>query len=362
MTPWMSAAFTKNFPGISIRGAFTWEDRPRRVTALFGPSGCGKTTILRCLAGLERPDDGFIRAFGEDWCDVARGIHLAPQPRRVGFLFQDYMLFPHLSVRDNIAFGAPRNSSKATDVDSLLARFQLDGLGHRRPRELSGGQQQRVALARVLAAQPRLLCLDEPLSALDGPTRTELRIALRDWLHEARLPALLVSHDAIEVQSLADDVIVLNAGQARQMGSVADVWHQPVDTIVARIVGFDNLLPVTIVDGESASVEVAHGTWRIQGLTRFQPIQGACAWSCIRAEDVRCRRVASEVPAGASQTVATILEIIPEGGLWRLRLKLSSGHGLQAVVPREAVSELALQPNGTVQIDIAPRAAVIVPQ
>lgn len=361
MTPWMDAKFTKHFPGISISGEFTWHDRPRRVTALFGPSGCGKTTILRCLAGLERPDVGFIRVFGEEWCDATRQIHSPPQRRRVGFLFQDYLLFPHLSVRDNIAFGSPVTASRSRDVERLLERFQLDGLGGRLPREISGGQQQRVALARVLAAQPRLLCLDEPLSALDGPTRTELRIALRDWLHEVQLPALIVSHDAIEVQTLADDVIVLSEGQTRQSGSVADVWHQPIDATVARIVGFENLLPVNVVGGDATTIEAAHGAWRILGVSRILPTTDRTGIACIRAEDIRCAEVRANEHSRPSATTATILEIIPERGMWRLRLRLSSGHRLQAVVSRDATAALKLQPGGTIAIDVARNAAVIVP-
>lgn len=361
MTPWMDTQFTKSFPGISIRGEFTWHDRPRRVTALFGPSGCGKTTILRCMAGLERPEDGFIRVFGEEWCDTARRLHAPPQQRRVGFLFQDYLLFPHLCVRDNIAFGAPANTSRHADVDRMLERFQLQGMGGRLPRELSGGQQQRVALARVLAAQPRLLCLDEPLSALDGPTRAELRIALRDWLHEAQLPALIVSHDAIEVQTLADDVIVLSDGQARQSGSVAEVWHRPRDAAVARIVGFENLLPVNVVGGDSQTLEVAHGPWQILGVSRQLPMAGQAAIACIRAEDIRCAALVANQPSHSSATPAMVLEIIPERGMWRLRLKLTSGPDMQAVVSRETTATLNLQPGNAIEISVAPDAAVIVP-
>lgn len=366
MTPWMDANFTKRFPGISVHGAFTWHDRPRRVTALFGPSGCGKTTILRCLAGLERPDLGHIRAFDEQWCDASCGVHLAPQRRRVGFLFQDYMLFPHLSVVDNIGFGVAEKTQRKGAVEKLLERFQLTGLGQRRPRELSGGQQQRVALARVLAARPRLLCLDEPLSALDGPTRIELQLALRDWIREERLPAIIVSHDAAEVQALAEDVIVLDQGQACQTGSVAEVWHRPVNATVARIVGFDNLLPATIVIGDlnstPAGVTVAAaGPWQIEGQKTMHTVPAAGVMVCFRAEDVRCQRAGLTEPASVFTTLATILELVPDRGMWRLHLRLPSGPRVQAVVTRDVVSSLGLQPNLPVQLSIAPGAAVIVP-
>lgn len=361
MTPWLIAEFTKHFPGISIHSEFTWHDRPHRVTALFGPSGCGKTTILRCLAGLERPDAGRIRFYDETWCDAARRIDVPPQRRRVGFLFQDYMLFPHLNVRDNIAFGASAQSSN-TEIEQLLNRFQLTGMGDRRPRALSGGQKQRVALARVLAAQPRLLCLDEPLSALDGPTRIELRSALRDWLREVQLPALIVSHDPIEVQSLADDVIVLSEGQTRQAGSVAEVWQQPIDAAVARIVGFDNLLPVTVVEGQGTELQVTHQGWQLRGSTRTQLKAGTEAIACMRAEDLTLMPPLPQSGENHECVEASVVEMIPEGGLWRLRLKLPAGTILQAVASRTTVNALQPRPNDHLRVGIGPRAAVVVPR
>lgn len=359
MTPWMAADFTKNFPGISIRGEFTWHDRPRRVTALFGPSGCGKTTILRCLAGLERPDSGSIQFQNESWCDVARGVHVPPQQRRVGFLFQDYMLFPHLSVHENIAFGAARSASAKAEVERLLERFQLGGLGHRRPRELSGGQQQRVALTRVLAAQPRLLCLDEPLSALDVPTRTELRLALRDWLHEVQLPALIVSHDPVEVQVLADDVIVLSEGRARQAGSVEHVWQHPVDVSVARIVGYDNLLPVKVIDVSGSEARVAHAGWQVGGSSQAQLKPGDEACLCVRAEDVLVA-VNDEIDTDPQAVVASLVEIIPEAGRWRARLKLPTGTILQSIVTRPMLEQLESGRRDGIRVTVTPRAGVVV--
>ena len=360
MTPWMDAAFTKSYPGTEIQGSFQWTDRPRRITALFGPSGCGKTTLLRCLAGLERVDSGFIRAFGETWSDQGRQLHTPPQRRRVGFLFQDYMLFPHLTVRDNIGYGVPRPADRPTLVNQLLNRFHLAGLDQRLPRELSGGQQQRVALARVLAAQPRLLCLDEPLSALDGPTRTELRIALREWLHELQLPAFIVSHDAIEVQSLADDVIVMSHGQALQSGPVEAVLHQPVNTTVARIVGFENRLPVSTISASDGTVQVAHQAWHFTGLDRRQSVGSTAAIACLRAEDIQLVGGEQGSSDTSHMTQASIVELIPEGVQTRIRLRLISDHILQALVPRIVVSVGQLQSGASVRIGLAARSAVVV--
>ena len=357
MKPWMEAAFTKTYPGMSIRGELHWTDRPRRVTALFGPSGCGKTTVLRCLAGLERPNAGVIQAFGQTWSDAARRIHIAPQLRSVGFLFQDYLLFPHLTVRDNVAFGASSRPDQRSTVDQLLHRFQLTGLDRRLPRELSGGQQQRVALARVLAAEPRLLCLDEPLSALDGPTRTELRILLREWLQESQLPALIVSHDVLDVQALADDLIVMSDGQVRQAGPVENVLHQPVDRTVARIVGYENLITVNLLQRDSTGVSVEHRGWRFVGLDRLPSPADSTGIACIRAEDIRLRKL----PADQSTGSAEIREVIPEGVMLRVRVELAAGQKMQALVPRAAAVTSGFQRGERVSIDLAAGAAVIVP-
>lgn len=354
MNAWMEATFTKTYPGTSIRGDLNWTDRPCRVTALFGPSGCGKTTILRCLAGLEHLDQGVIRAFGQTWSDPSQRVHIPPQRRGVGFLFQDYMLFPHLTVRDNIAFGVPSQRDARAEVDQLLSRFQLTGLDRRYPRQLSGGQQQRVALARVLAAQPRLLCLDEPLSALDGPTRTELRIALREWLRDLKLPALIVSHDAIDVQALADDLILMNDGAMLQTGAVEEVLREPCSMQVAKIVGFENFLPVNVVAQNSDGTIVEHHGWRIFGTNRLPANSASPATACIRAEDIRLHQPTNEL----TNATATLLELIPEGAMLRARLKLVSGQVLQAIVPRSIVAQL----GETIAIDIAPRAAVVVPR
>jgi len=208
------------------------------VTALVGPSGCGKTTVLRCLAGLERPDRGSV-SFGESlWFDSTRGIDRSPQSRAIGFLFQEYALFPHLNVFENIAFGLVSLPQREMGqrVTELLEMLQLRGLEGRFPHQLSGGQQQRVALARTVAPRPRLLLLDEPLSALDAPTRSELRTELRGMLAQWAIPTIVVTHDAVEVRALASEVVVMYEGRVRQTGPVDEVFGRPVDPVVARIV------------------------------------------------------------------------------------------------------------------------------
>jgi molybdate transport system ATP-binding protein len=220
--------------------------REAPVTVLFGPSGSGKTTLLRMIAGLERPDAGSI-VFGErPWFDAARSIDLPPQQRRAGFLFQDYALFPHLTVAENVAYAAPRGAA-----GRLLDAFGLARLSDSRPRALSGGEQQRVALARALAAQPALLLLDEPLSALDAPTRTRTRHELRRMLLDARVPSIVVTHDRMEAVALGDWMAVMVDGRIRQSGPVQDVFRRPADRRVAESLGVENVLPAEIDGRES---------------------------------------------------------------------------------------------------------------
>lgn len=210
MSSELAAQFAKQFRnGPLVRADLSLPLDRRHVVVLFGPSGCGKTTVLRCLAGLERPDSGSIRAGEQLWFDRASSVCLRPQQRDIGFLFQEYALFPHLSVRSNIAFGLSHLSEpeRNSRVEEWLERFRLEGLEKRRPREISGGQQQRVALARALARRPRLLLLDEPLSALDACLRMEVRQQLLENLSELKIPSVLVTHDPDDVKALGDEVI-----------------------------------------------------------------------------------------------------------------------------------------------------------
>jgi molybdate transport system ATP-binding protein len=214
MADTLTADFLITHPcGPTIHGALEMPAKRHSITVLFGPSGCGKTTVLRCLAGLERPERGRI-IFGDAvWFDAETKTHLSPQQRGIGLVFQDYALFPHLSVAENIAYGlhALPKPERETRVDEIIQRFGLDEQRHRRPRQISGGQQQRVALARALVTQPRLLLLDEPLSALDTGLRCELRDDLRIQLKALEMPVVLVTHDEDEARLLADRTFKMQA-------------------------------------------------------------------------------------------------------------------------------------------------------
>jgi molybdate transport system ATP-binding protein len=191
--------------------------------ALFGRSGAGKTTLLRCLAGLAAPDAGHIRVSGESWLDSQRNINLPPQRRRVGFVFQDYALFPNMSVRGNLEFAQPPRADKRR-VAELVEMMDLGELQQRKPATLSGGQQQRVALARALASEPRLLLLDEPLSALDQQTRARLQDEILRLQRHFGLTTLLVSHDVGEVYKLSNRVAIIENGRVLRCGPPAEVF------------------------------------------------------------------------------------------------------------------------------------------
>ncbi|AGA91860.1 ABC-type spermidine/putrescine transport system, ATPase component [Thioflavicoccus mobilis 8321] len=231
------------------------------ITALVGPSGCGKTTLLRLLAGLETPEAGFVHLGERVWFDSARRIDLAPRHRRAGLLFQDYALFPHLSVAGNVGYGLPRGPDRAARIDAWLDRLHLCELAGRRPAALSGGQRQRTALARALAADPSVLLLDEPFSAVDCALRQTLRLLLRETVADAGIPVVLVTHDLEDVRLVADRVGVVVAGGLRRFGETAAVFADPGDAEVARVLGWQNILPVGDWDG--VAVGGAWGRLRI---------------------------------------------------------------------------------------------------
>ncbi len=223
---------------------------PAQTTVLLGPSGGGKSTLLRTLAGLERPRAGRIALGERIWYDSRAGIDLHARRRRAGLLFQHYALFPHLSVARNIAFALPRLSSRARrrQVDLWLERLRLSELGQALPERLSGGQRQRVALARTLAAEPEVLLLDEPFSAVDAELRHHLRRLFHEVSNDRPRPRLLVTHDLEDARELADRIGVLVAGELRRVGAADEVFADPRDLEVARVLGWRNLLPVADLD------------------------------------------------------------------------------------------------------------------
>jgi iron(III) transport system ATP-binding protein len=222
------------------------EIEPGEVVALLGPSGCGKTTMLRLMAGFERPDQGCIQLDGEI---IAGGkTFVPPEKRRLGMVFQDYALFPHLSVRRNVAYALGRHAD-VERVQSILELVGLEELGDRAPHELSGGQQQRVALARALAGTPSVVLLDEPFSGLDAALRARVRGEVREILRRAGVTSVFVTHDQEEALSLADRVAVMRDGRIVQVGTPEEVYGRPASRWVAEFLGEADVLPGKVTEG-----------------------------------------------------------------------------------------------------------------
>ena len=235
---------------------------PGQVLAVLGPNGAGKTTLIRAIAGLAELDSGSVMVRDEVWEAPRDGVFVPPADRAVGLVYQDYRLFPHLTVLDNVAFGPrARGASRAESrrrAGLMIERLGLSETAARRPGEISGGQAQRVALARALAAEPSVLLLDEPMSALDARTRIEIRSVLREVLAQFRGPTVLVVHDPLEAMILADRILVVENGHAVQSGSPSAVARRPATEYVASLVGL-NLYRGTLVDARSHRVDLVGG-------------------------------------------------------------------------------------------------------
>jgi molybdate transport system ATP-binding protein len=315
------------------------------VTALFGPSGSGKTTVLRALAGLDRA--GSVRFGDEVWDGPGRFVR--PRRRGVGYLVQDAALFPHLSVERNVGYGLHGwdAAARAARTAEVLATAGAAHLSGRRVVELSGGEAQRVALARALAPRPRLLLLDEPLSALDAPTRARLRADLRAVLVAEGVPAVVVTHDRTEVLALADRVVVLVAGTVRQTGTPQEVFDRPADADVVRVVGVETAVPGRVVADDAGLLAVAVGeqmltSAAVPGSAAELPDVGQDVLVCIRAEDVAL--AGPDAAGGGSprnRLPARVVGLSDEGAL--VRVDLDAGFALSAYVTRPALDELGLR-------------------
>jgi sulfate transport system ATP-binding protein len=303
---------------------------------LLGPSGSGKTTLLRIIAGIDAPDRGSIRFGGADVTEVSI------QKRRVGFVFQDYALFDHMTVADNIAFGLSVRGKPKSEIESrvreLLGRVQLDGLGHRFPKQLSGGQRQRVALARALAPNPQLLLLDEPFGALDARVRAELRGWLRKLHDELHLTSVFVTHDQEEALEVADQIVVMNVGKLEQVGSPGEVFDRPASAFVMDFLGGVNVLRGT-VEGERATFGelVLPYTGEGQGPAR----------AFIRGHDLILRSAPAEEPRGFPRVDGVLqvtVERIRRVGVAARVVLQSRDHGeLTAELPHHEVAGLAIE-------------------
>lgn len=330
------------------RGAFTLEMsadlEPGTVTAILGPNGAGKTTLLRTIAGLESVSSGSISIAGRI-VDAADGTFVTPQDRSVGVVFQDYALFPHLSVLENVAFGprsrGDRRAASRARARAVLARLGISEFAARRPSEISGGQAQRVALARALATDPEVLLLDEPLAALDIETRESVRVELDAQLAEFAGCVLLVTHDPLDAMLLADRVIVLEAGRIVQDGTPGELALRPSTAYVAALMG------VNLVRGTAASGVLdldGGGTLHIAD----SEVTGRVA-AVLRPESIGLHR---SPPEGSARNVwqGTITSLQPSHD--RVRVLIDGEPSVVATVTPAAVAELGLAKGSSVWLSL----------
>jgi len=256
---------SKSFGEVVAVDAVTMKIAEGSFTSFLGPSGCGKTTLLRMLAGLEEPDAGEIIVGGKTIFSSSQMINISAKDRKMGLVFQSYALWPHMKVFDNIAYGlkvkeAPRQDIEER-IDSLLAMMKMEGLEGRYPSELSGGQQQRVSVARMLAVEPQILLMDEPLSNLDAKLRLGMRAELKRIHRETGITVIYVTHDQVEAFGLSTCVAVMNEGRIQQVDSPANIYSRPQNLFVAGFIGTPhvNLMPGKVANGENRKIEMVGG-------------------------------------------------------------------------------------------------------
>ena len=330
---------TKKFGDFTALDNVNLEVQSGELLALLGPSGCGKTTLLRILSGLEFADDGHILFDGED------ATSQSVRARRVGFVFQHYALFRHMTVFENIAFGLrvrrterPSRSAIRARVEELLKLVRLENLAKRYPSQLSGGQRQRVALARALAVEPRVLLLDEPFGALDAKVRQELRRWLRRLHDDVHITSVFVTHDQEEALEVADRVVVMNRGRVEQVGRPDEVYHHPASPFVCDFLGNVNLF----------ECEIKYGQAYVAGLP-FELAEPAP--EATRTAFVYVRPHQLDVlhePIGPNSLPATIKLINAAGPQVKLELTTDWGQIIHADLSHERHRSLQLQPAARV--------------
>jgi molybdate transport system ATP-binding protein len=329
--------------GAIIRAEFALNLAAGSAAILFGPSGSGKTTVLRSIAGLERPDLGLIRFRDEVWFDDAQRINLRAESRNVGLLFQEYALFPHLTVQENIEYGLDHQtkSERRRTSAEIMRLFEISDLSDRRPRQISGGQAQRVALARAMAPQPRILLLDEPLGALDLPTRVRLRAELRRLLERIRIPSIVVTHDRTEAISLGQQIVVMIDGNTQQTGSVEEVFRHPVNESVASTVGVETILQGVLVEQKSGLARINVDGIDIMAVERRVLSQGAQVLVCVRAEDVTLQHGRPQMESARNHFTGNIESMESDGAVERITV--DCGVRLVSLITRSAREELGLE-------------------
>ncbi|RAR63024.1 molybdate transport system ATP-binding protein [Onishia taeanensis] len=338
---------------------------PGELLGLVGPSGSGKTTLLRAIAGLTRVASGYIRCGGQSWFDAARGHSLSVQARRIGFVFQDYALFPHLSARDNVLLAVEGESGeeRRTTAEAWLSRVRLEGLEERLPHQLSGGQRQRVAVARALARKPQVLLLDEPFSAVDQVTRRRLQRELALLRETLTIPMVLVTHDLEEASALADRLCVLHGGKTLQSGTPETLFRTPDTPQIARLLDRHNVFSGEVVAAHGER-RLAWGPYRLevgQGLAAFAPGQ-SLRWYLPPSDVVLHRRGRPSNGERENPVEGRVREMVAMGGVTQITLAFDHGtETLRFEITTHAARRNALARGEVVQVSLLADAIHLMP-
>jgi molybdate transport system ATP-binding protein len=370
----LSVVARRQFPDFALDAAWS-SDQP--VVALVGPSGSGKTLTLQCIAGLLAPDHGRITAAGRILFDSTDRINLRPQHRRVGYVFQGYALFPHMTVERNVFYGLRARDQPSNDrATAIVDRLGLRPLASRYPSELSGGQQQRVALARALATEPDVLLLDEPLSALDAPLRRELAGELRQTLREWGKIAILVTHDLSEAYQIADMVVLYEHGKTTGAVPKNDLLWNPSSEQMARLIGARNILRGQIAESTNDAIVLNWRGGRLEAARspshQFQGRPGDSLAFFIRPEYVRLLRKNRPITDGLRQTNLFHGDIVgerDEGTTWVLLFRLArsgepsqGGHyDLEIEIPKLVYERLNVARDRRWDVSIHPGSVQVLP-
>ena len=331
----IQARLRKTFPARPDSAGFTLDVEFRAaagVTVLFGPSGSGKTLTLDCVAGFAHPDEGRILIDDDILFDGATGVHLPPQARNCGYVFQNYALFPHMTLRENLQFAAERRPrlERHRRVNDMLERFKIADAAGRRPHQVSGGQRQRCSIARALIGEPKLLLLDEPTQGLDAPLKIEFYEILRQIRADFKTPMLLVTHDLDECFELADEMLVVHAGKIIQSGAPRKILDQPATVEVARLLGRFNLIPgeIRMLDPGRKTSRLKVGEFELDGPYFPGRLKGDRVTICVRPEQLKA--LPRNGRAGPNQIPADLIRAVERSQAVRLEFS----DGISVEMPR----------------------------